>query len=93
MSARTIPFICIAYKFNDSVPIRWSAPLPCPEGVTSLQGKHLREEIEDYRDVHKILNNSIDILVSYFFMDAPPFTRVLTASELCGVSVFLDLIQ
>lgn len=24
MSARTIPFIGIAYKFNDSVPIRWS---------------------------------------------------------------------
>lgn len=61
MSARTIPFICIAYKFNDSVPIRWSAPLPCPEGVTSLQGKHLREEIEDYRDVHKLLKYSIDI--------------------------------
>jgi hypothetical protein len=91
MSARTIPFICIAYTFNDSVPIRCSAPVPCPEGVHSLQGKHLREETEDYRDVHKLLKYSIDIYVFYIFMDI--LLLVLTAAELCGVPVFLDLIQ
>jgi len=78
MSARTIPFICIASKFNDSVPIRWSAPLPCQEGVTSLQEKHLCEEIEDYRDVHKPLKYSIDIYVSYIFMGVHKFTRFST---------------
>jgi len=50
-----IPFICIASTFNDSVPIRCSAALPCPEGITYLQEKHLHEEIEDYQDTHKLL--------------------------------------
>ena len=36
ISARMIPFICIAFTFNNSVPIRCSAALPCLEGITSL---------------------------------------------------------
>ena len=41
--------------------VRWPVSCCCFEKFQQQHG---------LRDVHKILNNSIDILVSYFFMDA-----------------------